>query len=303
LFTSLQYPFELVNPAISVDNTIMSVSISSNVTNCPQDQPCEITFNIVVDPKTLCYLNGVYNITFDLICNPLYNTTSCPLQGETGLISFQIASENLCGNFTENVDIFGSLNSYLSDYSTLKNAFLFGQTVHWRLDVSSSKITISSVTLTELTSVFNSTSTTLVHNQTFIGGGGINFNQDFSNSTDELRFRYLIDNSNYPVPTDQNMPALITATVAIQYQSAQKRSITSFMKVALNQNKRQISTTKQYSQAFNNQINIQNSVSASQKPTIQPVKSSNSDSYWMWISISIIAAIKVYKKEDSYNKY
>jgi len=299
LFTSVQYPFVLTNGGSSVDRPEMNVSIPSFVANCPPNLPCEITFNFEVDPKTLCFLNGKYNLTFDLACSPSFNG-SCPLQGEKGVITFDIASEDLCGTFIENVDLSGTLNPYQADYATLKTAFLIGQPVYWRFDVNSNKVSITNTQLLDVKSNFNSTNDLyLLQNQTISNlGTNVQFALDGNGGLGtQARFKYNILNSLYPVPEDQFLPAIITATVAVTYQNTQKRSVTSLLRNVPMFSKRQVELPAK-AQKFSSQkkIELQNSVVADSKSSFsseskanpQPAEPSKEDTGISVIYIGIV---------------
>jgi hypothetical protein len=139
LFTSVQYPFELINPNINTNVSGLNPFIGTSSQNCPANLPCEKNSNVSLARTNACFFSGSYAVTYDIICNANY-AGACPLQGETATVVFSVISQNLCGLFTEDIDLQGSLNSYLNDYQTIRAAFIIGQTSYWRFDVSSSKV-------------------------------------------------------------------------------------------------------------------------------------------------------------------
>lgn len=225
LFTSVQYPFELVNPIILTNVSGLTPSVGTANQNCPANAPCEENFNVSVARQNNCFFTGEYVTTYDIICNANFQG-ECPLQGETATVVFRVVSQDLCGIFTEDIDLQGSLASFLADYQTNRAAFIIGQVSYWRFDVTSSKATIVNTVLANVTSAFNggavqtlmsaSTPTALgnVVGFAYDGNGGLGT---------QARFRFNVNPAVFPVAVDANSPAVIRASVLVTYQNAQRK--------------------------------------------------------------------------------
>jgi len=158
LFTTVQYPFILVNPNIEISNINLAGYININSTNnCPLDSYCTTTYEIQVNGTNgaSCYLNGTYNLTFNIACNSLW-TNDCPLQGNTAQIVFELSSGNLCGVFTSQVNISATLNTYASSLpnATTQQTFLENQIIYLGATVTSSEVSLVSTYVLNCSSIF-----------------------------------------------------------------------------------------------------------------------------------------------------
>merc|ERR1712072_34842 len=226
LFTSVQWPFMLTSATInSTNNATVAITNSSN--NCPADAACETTFDFSLDPNS-CSLTGDYQLSFTFQCNPLYTGSDCPLQGEAGNVLFTLTSGDLCAVFAENVDLTGSLISYLNDYTTARDAFIINQASYWQAKVSSTKVSIVNSEILAASTIFNSGAEIDLYSggaNTAEGtAAGFTLDGDGGDGT-QSRFYLNMVSSLFPVPADQFLPAVMKCKVAATYSNTAKRQV------------------------------------------------------------------------------
>jgi uncharacterized protein (DUF1330 family) len=290
LFTTVQYPFTLQNPNLQISNTGLSSYISINSTNnCPVNTSCITTYEIQVNQTSgsTCYLNGTYNLTFNIACNSNWGQ-DCPLQNNSAQIVFQVTSENLCGIFTEQVSISATLNTYASDSSSVtQETFLENQIMYLRAVVTSNQVALASTYILNCSSIFEANSaTTLLYSggnssnggqfSTEANNAGLSFT--FNNQT-QANFQLNATSELYPVATDSYSSAVISCWIGVEYQNVSvKRSsvkeIRSYYSAKSNMNKlsgkilkRQGPSTNSQATAADARFAILQFTSATQQPT------------------------------------
>ncbi len=237
LFTTVQYPFILQNPTLQISNTGLASYISINSTNnCPVNTSCITTYEIQVNETSgsTCYLNGTYNLTFNIACNSNW-LQNCPLQNNSAQIVFQVTSENLCATFTEQVSISATLNTYASGVSSVtQETFLENQMMYLRAVVTSNQVALASTYILNCSSIFEPNSaTTLLYSggnssantgQLSTAATNAGFSFTFNNQT-QADFQLNATAQLYPVATDSYASAVISCWIGVDYQNVSvKRS-------------------------------------------------------------------------------
>ena len=228
LFTSVEWPFELVQPQISINNTQLLPRITNLSQDCSYNTACNENWNIAIALSNICDFSGTYAVTFQIVCNPSF-FGQCPLQGQNATIIFSIVSQDVCGVFNENIDLSCNFGSYLSDFTTQSTSFIVGQESYWKLDMSSTKATIISTQLQYCSvsappSLYNAT---LYDPSQITPYGSLTNFSSISTSATEVRFRFNIDPRVFTVTNSQTSFATVFASVSVIYQNTQqqKRSI------------------------------------------------------------------------------
>ncbi len=149
-----------------------TLNLSAIATTCPSTtaypgNDCRVTYEIDVQSagSLPCWLNGTYTLSASIICDSSIWAINCPLQGDNASIVFNISSGNLCGQFSESYGVTAALTTWLSDYSTQRDAFLENQIIYFKADVTSTQVTVIDTYVISCSSTWASTSTSL-----FTGG-------------------------------------------------------------------------------------------------------------------------------------
>jgi len=230
LFTSVQYPFFLSGATITATNGLDVSIVQGTTVSCPTGFPsgsanaaaCNVIFDISVIEA--CNLNGTYTVHFDIQCQPEVNSLDCPLQGESVNITFSTWSNNFCGKFGNEIDLSVSMQSYLPDGSTPRNAFLPDQVMYFRAQTSSSMVQLSDTYLINCSSVYNTDAAILIYSGGSLAGNGspqgLGSGAAFTvgthtNATAEFNLK--ATNALYPVPVDESRPAYITCWIGVDY--------------------------------------------------------------------------------------
>eukprot|EP01006_Ploeotia_vitrea_P049570 TRINITY_DN67357_c3_g1_i2.p1 TRINITY_DN67357_c3_g1~~TRINITY_DN67357_c3_g1_i2.p1 ORF type:complete len:1694 (+),score=867.93 TRINITY_DN67357_c3_g1_i2:193-5082(+) len=151
VFTSLQWPFALVNPQFTlVPNDITGDSITVNAdeaSTCPNSEnvPCEQTWQVAITPvATRCVLDGDYSIRFGIVCQP-DRADSCPLDTATDFttVSFKLESSNFCAQVVDEIGLVMILQSY-EDAGLTETAddFIDPQWSYWRAPVKTADVSL-----------------------------------------------------------------------------------------------------------------------------------------------------------------
>merc|ERR1711972_1262907 len=151
--TSLQYPFKLSDVINLIVPSPLIANYSLTDVNCPDTQgaPCTQKIRLVLIPGSACKLNGDYNLTTSIICRG--DQAACPLDANTNtaLIASKVVSEDFCQIVRFDIDLNGALDVYQdATYTTRKTAFLPTQTAYFLAAVWSTKATIVSSTITDV---------------------------------------------------------------------------------------------------------------------------------------------------------
>ena len=267
LFSSVQWPFELVQPQVAINSTQLFPTIANLSQDCANNSACSENWNISIALSNICNFSGTYAASYQIICNPLY-TGQCPLQGENATVIFSIVSQDVCGVFTENIDLNGTLNSYLSDFATERAAFIIGQVSYWKLDVYSTKATIISTDLLGVSTQFGLTNATLFNlNQTTSTGNVTNFSS-ISSSATEVRFQFNVDPAVFPIATDQNAPATVVALVSVNYQNTQQQKRSVLRELLLHPLLSNNKNSKQSNNIYQNNQNTKRQIPSSQAQSL-----------------------------------
>lgn len=158
LFTSVQYPFKLVNPvATQVAGgltggswTVAAAHNSARGYACEDvaGQDCVIAFEwTITDPisSPVCSFTGSYQVRFDVEC--VFGASGCPVDDEQVFVSFDLeSSANHCPTVVDTTEFSSSLstytdNSYLTEYSS----FIEEDTIYAKAFVSSPDVSLASV--------------------------------------------------------------------------------------------------------------------------------------------------------------
>lgn len=158
LFTTIQWPFELQNPSIAVNDAQLGVEIGLHedcedpgVTQGAQAMDsgvpaCNRRFHI--DVSTLpgkCDFTADYTATFDVVCAASVDPQNCPLLGgETTSVIFNLESENVCPTIVEEVHSIAYSQTYKSarvgtdlyDAAELADAFMVMQRAFFEVGVN-----------------------------------------------------------------------------------------------------------------------------------------------------------------------
>ena len=158
----------------------------------------------------------------------------------------------------------GTLNSYLSDFTTERAAFIIGQVSYWKLDVYSTKATIISTDLLGVSTQFGLTNATLFNlNQTTSTGNVTNFSS-ISASATEVRFQFNVDPTVFPIATDQNSPATVVALVSVNYQNTQQQKRSVLRELLLHPLLSNNKNNKKFSNIYHNNQNTKRQIPSSQ---------------------------------------
>jgi hypothetical protein len=228
LFTTVQYPYKLVTPNIFsplLMSSLIKISDSiDGVTQCNDDGTlCKQFFTIDILPDTnMCKLDGDYFANFTVICQPSYNA-NCSLDSNTNsaTIKFTLASENFCLKIIDSVDISGSLTSWQeSTRITMKNDFIFGQTLFFKGELASSKMTITQTSLTVFSvTLWNGKIITLFNNGVTSDGSVVNFQFDMSSTSTKVFFSMNINPIIFNVQQDTSQAISFNAQFGVIFQN------------------------------------------------------------------------------------
>jgi len=226
LYTSVEYPFILQTPSISVDTAgLNSYIIQNSVVSCPAAGPgaCNVIYDIYVNASILCTLSGTYTAAFTIACQ---SGVDCPLQGDNVTIVFTAASNDFCGQFGVSVDLSISMGSYRADYSTPKDSFLQEQVMYFKTVTSSSKVQLLHTYLLNCSSIYGGAYTLLYSNgaysvagtlQPLASGAAFTVASSLSNS---VSFNMIATSALFPLSADQSDSAVINCWVGVDYVDA-----------------------------------------------------------------------------------
>jgi len=217
---------------ISFMLVLLAGYISINSTNsCTSSGYCTTTDEIQVNGtnggNSGCFLNGTYNLTFDIACNPLW-TNDCPLQGNTAQIIFDLSSGNLCGVFTAQVNISATLNTYASAGALVtQETFLENQIIYMNASVTSTEVSLVSTYVLNCSSIFEPTGiSTLLYSggSSSANSGSITADATAAsftftyNDAVTATFQLVATSQLFPVATDSFSSAVISCWIGVDYQ-------------------------------------------------------------------------------------
>jgi len=233
LYTSVQYPFELSNlPNVTVANGALNVSVLvSSTNNCPTSSDCRKTYEIDVINKvgggTPCWLNGTYTLSFGKVeCNPLYTTGNCSVESsETATIIFDVISDNLCGSFSQNIDISANATSSESLQGESQDTFIQGQVMYFSFQTYSALVNLSSTYVMNCTSFYDSAAGILLYSggqysssgSNSVVGAQANFAIDSSGAT-SVQFHFTAIPALYTIVADTSVDATISCWLGVLYE-------------------------------------------------------------------------------------
>jgi hypothetical protein len=257
LFTSIQYPFILTNPSVSINSSSLNGFISVLSTNgCPAESYCTTTYEIDVNGTSgaPCWLNGTYTVSFDIACNSAW-TNNCPLEGNTVEIVFSTTSSNLCGLFSDTVDISATLSTYASNVaSNTQETFLQNQFIYLRAVTTSQQVSLVNTYLLNCTSIYdpNSASTLLYSSGSSLNNGAVSspaLDASFtliSNNATQANFKLNATYELYPIPTDSYASMVISCWLGVEYQDVitSKRNVLQMKSSFIAPNSKKVSHSK-----------------------------------------------------------
>jgi hypothetical protein len=235
-FTSLQFPFKLVNPTwgnvsrsdftYQAAESFAYLSQHEDCLNSRDDATCEqeweIGFNAPSSPPT-CNFNGDYTLEFIVRCQDVeLGHCALPLNTMNGLyeakatVQFHIVTENFCPTLFADVPITASLHSYQDPERTIsKTDFLLGSTGYFKAVVFSQEATIvetSFQTIHDATILFFTRPTNNYPNELSI--------QEFPRPTNrptQAWFDLVLSPSLFSVPIDGSASASFTVMLNVVF--------------------------------------------------------------------------------------
>lgn len=137
--TSLQWPFELVNPRMNDQPLNLSISLGATQLNCgaTSGNVCNQKYTLHIEPgPEICTLSGPYTLLFDLVCRG--SPQDCPLDAAvTANVTGLVFSENFCAGLDIDIGLTGSMETFADPLMTIpKTSFLSSQQVYFKISLS-----------------------------------------------------------------------------------------------------------------------------------------------------------------------
>lgn len=164
LYTTVQWPYVIQGPLLaSSDHAALPITVSGpevppGSAPCPNDGSsiCQQVFDFAITPAAgQCDLNANYLFNFTVGCQPAIPANSCPLLGSIpGAISYSLQSSYFCQQVIANIQLSATIEPYPSPaYTTPKYDFMVGETAYYLVSASSTQVSITTTTVSQITAV------------------------------------------------------------------------------------------------------------------------------------------------------